>query len=157
MMTSSGKINPKKLNMKNILSLFVLLTLSVSTLNAQTKSEQAVATAVISLHNNVVNPDRKVLDMLVSDALSYGHSAGKVENKEQFVDFLFNGPFKFTAINTTDQTIQVSGKNAVVRHIFIGKATNNGVPTDIRVGNLMIWRKENGQWKLLARQAFRIQ
>ncbi len=143
--------------MKSILSLVALLTFSFSSLNAQTKSEKAVAAAVIALHNNVVNPDRKALDMLVSTDLSYGHSAGKVENKEQFIDFLFNGPFKFTSINTTDETVQVSGKNAIVRHIFFGKATNNGVPTDIRMGNLMIWRKEGGQWKLLARQGFRIQ
>lgn len=142
--------------MKKVLGLFVLLALSINLLNAQTKSEQAVANAVIALHNNVVNPDRNVLDKLVSADLSYGHSAGKVENKEQFIDFLFNGPFKFTSINTADQTVKVSGKNAVVRHIFIGKATNNGVPTDIRLGNLMIWRKEGGQWKLLARQAFKI-
>ena len=128
----------------------------LTTINAQSKSEQAVATAVLTLHNNVVNPDRKVLDIIVSDALSYGHSGGKVENKDEFIDFLFNGPFKFTSINTTDQTIRVSGKNAVVRHIFIGKATNDGVPTDIRLGNLMILRKENGQWKLLARQAFKL-
>lgn len=143
--------------MKNVLGLFVLLALSINVLSAQTKSEQSVASAVISLHNNVINPDRNALDMLVSADLSYGHSAGKVENKEQFIDFLFNGPFKFTSINTADQTVKVSGKNAVVRHIFIGKATNNGVPTDIRVGNLMIWRKEGGHWKLLARQAFRLQ
>jgi len=137
--------------------LFIALIMFVLTnINAQSKSEQAVATAVSSLHNNVVNPDRKVLDILVSDALSYGHSGGKVENKDQFIDFLFNGPFKFTSINTTDQTIQVSGKNAVVRHIFIGKATNDGVPTDIRLGNMMVWCKENGQWKLLARQAFKL-
>lgn len=143
--------------MKNILSLIVVLTFAISSLNAQSKSEKAVAAAVIELHNNVVKPDRKALDGLVSANLSYGHSAGKVENKEQFIDFLFNGPFKFTSINTADQTIQVSGKNAVVRHIFIGKATNNGAPTDIRVGNLMVWRMEGGQWKLLARQAFRLQ
>ncbi len=137
--------------------LFIALIMFVLTnINAQSKSEQAVATAVLTLHNNVVNPDRKVLDLVVSNALSYGHSGGKVENKDQFIDFLFNGPFKFTSINTADQTIQVSGKNAIVRHIFIGKATNDGVPTDIRLGNLMVWRKENGQWKLLARQAFKL-
>lgn len=128
-----------------------------ASINAQSKTEQIIADAVSLLHSNVVNPNRNQLDKLVSSDLSYGHSAGKVENKEQFIDFLFNGPFKFTSINTTDQTIQVSRKNAVVRHIFVGKATNNGVPTDIRIGNLMIWRKEGGQWKLLARQAFRIQ
>ena len=61
--------------------------------SAQSKSEQAVASAVTALHNNVVNPERKALEMLVSNDLSYGHSAGKVENKDQFIDFLFNGPF----------------------------------------------------------------
>ncbi len=137
--------------------LFIALIMFVLTnINAQSKSEQAVATAVLTLHNNVVNPERKMLDIMVSDALSYGHSGGKVENKDQFIDFLFNGPFKFTSISTSDQTIHVSGKNALVRHIFIGKATNNGVPTDIRLGNLLVWRKENGQWKLLARQAFKL-
>lgn len=124
---------------------------------AQSKAEQAVEVAVIALHKNLVSPDRVSLNNLVSDNLSYGHSAGKVENKDQFIDFLFNGPFKFTSINTADQTIQVSGKDAVVRHIFTGKATNNGVPTDVRIGNLMVWRKEGSQWKLLARQAFKLQ
>lgn len=142
--------------MKKIELFFALMMFVVTNIYSQSQSEQAVATAVIALHSNVVNPERKALDMLVSDALSYGHSAGKVENKEQFIDFLFNGPFKFTSINTTDQIIRVSGKNAVVRHIFIGKATNAGVPTDIKIGNLMVWRKEGGNWRLLARQAFRL-
>ena len=142
--------------MKNITYIFVLFMLTAFMASAQPKAEQAVATAVIALHSNVVNPERKALEMLVSNDLSYGHSAGKVENKDQFIDFLFNGPFKFTAINTTDQTIKISGDNAIVRHIFLGKATNAGVPTEIRIGNLMVWRKEGGIWKLLVRQAFKI-
>jgi ketosteroid isomerase-like protein len=142
--------------MKNITYIFVLFMLTAFVANAQSKTEQAVATAILALHSNVVNPDRKALEMLVSNDLSYGHSAGKVENKDQFIDFLFNGPFKFTAINTSDQTIRVSGKDAIVRHVFLGKATNAGVPTEIKVGNLMIWRKEGGSWRLLARQAFKI-
>jgi hypothetical protein len=142
--------------MKKIGLLFVMMMFVVTNIYSQSKAEQAVATAVIALHSNIVNPERKALDMLVSNELSYGHSAGKVENKEQFIDFLFNGPFKFTSITTADQTIKVTGKNAIVRHIFIGKATNAGVPTDVRIGNLTIWRKEGGSWRLLARQAFRL-
>jgi hypothetical protein len=142
--------------MKKIGLFFALMMFVVTNIYSQSQAVQAVESAVIALHSNVVKPDRKALDMLVSNDLSYGHSAGKVENKEQFIDFLFNGPFKFTAINTVDQTIDVSGKNAVVRHIFMGKATNAGVPTEIRIGNLMVWRKEGGSWRLLARQAFRL-
>jgi ketosteroid isomerase-like protein len=142
--------------MKKIGLILALMMFVVTNIYSQSQAEQAVEAAVIALHSNVVNPDQKALDMLVSNDLSYGHSAGKVENKEQFIDFLFNGPFKFTSINTAEQTINVSGKNAIVRHIFMGKATNAGVPTEIRIGNLMIWRKEGGNWRLLARQAFRL-
>jgi ketosteroid isomerase-like protein len=142
--------------MKKIRLILALMMFVVTNIYSQSQAEQAVEAAVIALHSNVVNPDQKALDMLVSNDLSYGHSAGKVENKVQFIDFLFNGPFKFTSINTAEQTINVSGKNAIVRHIFMGKATNAGVPTEIRIGNLMIWRKEGGNWRLLARQAFRL-
>jgi ketosteroid isomerase-like protein len=142
--------------MKKIGLILALMMFAVTNIYSQSQAEQAVEAVVIALHSNVVNPDQKALDMLVSNDLSYGHSAGKVENKVQFIDFLFNGPFKFTSINTAEQTINVSGKNAIVRHIFMGKATNAGVPTEIRIGNLMIWRKEGGNWRLLARQAFRL-
>lgn len=124
--------------------------------NAQSKDETAVAAAVETLHKGIVDPEKSLLERIVSESLSYGHSGGKVQNKAEFIDDLFNGAFNFSSITTTDQIIAVSGKNAIVRHIFIGKATNAGVPTDIRIGNLMVWRKEGGQWKLLARQAFRL-
>ncbi len=77
--------------MKKIGLFFALVMFVVTNIYSQSQAEQAVATAVIALHSNVVNPERKALDMLVSNDLSYGHSAGKVENKEQFIDFLFNG------------------------------------------------------------------
>ena len=70
--------------MKKIGLLFAFMMFVATNIYSQSQSEQAVATAVTALHSNVVNPDRKALDMLVSDALSYGHSAGKVENKEQY-------------------------------------------------------------------------
>lgn len=143
--------------MKRSLILILLMTLSVITMKAQSKHEKAVAAAVEKLNKAIVDPEKSLLESIASDGLSYGHSGGKVQNKAEFVDDLINGAFNFSSVTPVDQTISISGKNAIVRHIFVAKATNAGVPTDIRIGNVMVWRNEGGQWKLLARQAFRLQ
>lgn len=142
--------------MKNSLILIVLIALSVITVKAQSKAELKVAEAVLTLNKGIIDPEQSLLNNIISESLSYGHSGGKVQNKAEFIDDLFNGDFNFSSISPTDQTISVSGKNAIVRQIFVAKATNKGVPTDIRIGNLMVWRKEGGSWKLLARQAFKL-
>lgn len=142
--------------MKKSLILVVILALSVITIKAQSKAELKVAAAVEILNRGIIDPEQSLLEKIISESLSYGHSGGKVQNKAEFIDDLFNGDFNFSSINPTDQTISVSGKNAIVRQIFVAKATNKGVPTDIRIGNLMVWRKEGGNWRLLARQAFKL-
>ena len=124
--------------------------------NAQSKNEKAIAAAVETLQKGIIDPDKGLLESVTSKALYYGHSGGKVQNQAEFIDDLFHGDFDFSSITPTDQVISVSGKNAIVRQIFVAKATNKGVPTDIRIGNLMVWRKEGGSWKMLARQAFRL-
>ena len=136
--------------------LFALMVFSTINLDAQTKDVQAVSLAVEKLSKAIVDPNRAALESIASDALSYGHSAGKVQNKAEFVEDLLNGPFDFLSVEPTNQTISISGKNAIVRHTFVAKATNAGVPTEIRIGSMMVWRKEAGQWKLFARQAFRL-
>jgi hypothetical protein len=52
--------------------------------------------------------------------------------------------------------LNISGKNAVVRHLFITKGSNDGKMTDVRIGVLMVFQKKNGHWKLLARQAYKL-
>jgi hypothetical protein len=143
--------------MNKLLIIIVLIAFSVVTVKAQSKHEKAVAAAVEKLNMAIVDPEKSKLESIASDGLSYGHSGGKVQNKAEFVDDLINGAFNFSSVTPSDQTISISGKNAIVRHVFVAKATNAGVPTDIRIGNVMVWRKEAGQWKLLARQAFRLQ
>ncbi|NQV75103.1 MAG: nuclear transport factor 2 family protein [Bacteroidetes bacterium] len=142
--------------MKRSLIIFAMVAFSVLKVNAQSKAEMAVSAAVETLHKGIIDPEKSLLEGIASDGLSYGHSGGKLQNKAEFIDDLFNGAFNFSSISPADQVITVSGKNAIVRHMFIAKATNAGVPTDIRIGNLMVWRKEGGSWKLLARQAFKL-
>jgi hypothetical protein len=143
--------------MKGFFAVLIILTFSVLSLSAQSKDEKDVAAAVEKLNKAMVDPEKSTLQSIVSEGLSYGHSGGIVQNKDVFIDDLINGAFNFSSISPTNQTISITGTIAIVRNILVAKATDSGVPTDLRIGNAMVWRKESGAWKLLVRQAFMIQ
>ena len=125
--------------------------------DAQTKQETAVANAVEQLRNAIVNADSVMLDQLTMDALSYGQSGGHVDDKKEFVQKLASGKSDFVSINFSEQTITVSGKTAVVRHKLNAFTNDNGKPGEVHLLVLLVWQKNDGKWKLLARQAVKNQ
>jgi hypothetical protein len=58
---------------------------------AQSGDEAAVAQAVEAFRNAMLKADRGQFETLCADQLSYGHSAGRVENKAQFIDAATSG------------------------------------------------------------------
>lgn len=142
--------------MKKILYLFALLVILNITAKAQTADEKAVADAGIQLNQGLINRDIKSLEDLVAPELSYGHSSGAVETKATFLEAVAKGPVKYLAINVTNQTIQVTGDNAVTRHTQDLDLVNNGTPTKLKIGNLLVWHKYNGKWKLIVKQGFKL-
>lgn len=121
---------------------------------AQPAEEQAVAQAVAALTRAMLNPERAALEALSHDAVSYGHSAGRIENRAQFIANLVERGNPFGEINITNQTIQVMGEDAIVRHTLTGHTTGGGRITPVNIGILQVWKKQGGAWKLFARQAF---
>jgi hypothetical protein len=59
-------------------------------------------------------------------------------------------------ITLADQSNQIVGNNAIVRHILTGETASEGKTNAIKIGILMVWQKQDERWKLLARQAYRI-
>jgi ketosteroid isomerase-like protein len=123
---------------------------------AQTGEEKQVAEAVETFKNALTTADKNLLESITAEELSYGHSSGKVEDKAAFINGVLNDPIKFNLIDLQEQSIRIAGNTAIVRHIFNSKITNNGTPGEIKIRNLLIWQKQKGKWKLLARQAFRM-
>ena len=123
---------------------------------AETTDQAAVADAVAALTKAMLAADKAKLESLVSDQLSYGHSAGKVENKKEFVEVIATKKTVYKSIELSNQTVAVAGNNAIVRHVFTAETEANGKPGSAKVGALQVWQKQDGAWKLLARQAFRL-
>lgn len=122
---------------------------------AQGDETAAIARQVEALTQAMLAADRAKLEALSADALSYGHSAGRIETKAQFVAAIAEGRSSFRSITLSDQTVAVTGQNAIVRHIFsseLGGAT----PSSVRIGVLQVWTKQGADWKLYARQAYRL-
>lgn len=111
-----------------------------------------MATAVERLRKAMLDGDKAALESLTAAELSYGHSSGVIEDKDAFVDALVTGKSDFTEINLTNQTITVAGNVAIVRHEMHGKANNNPV----NIGILLVWQGKGDNWKLVARQAFKL-
>ena len=121
------------------------------------EQEKAVAAAVEDFKTGIINADRELLESITSDKLVYGHSGGNVQNKAEFIEEIVSlQPNDYLTIDLSEQTITVSGNTAVVRHIYSSDYTSNGVEGSLRIGNVLIWQKQEGKWKLLARQAYRL-
>ena len=112
-----------------------------------------VEAAVELLKSVMITPDKKVLDDLILDELSYGHSSGKVEDKTSFIGNLVNGNSDFLTIHLSDQQVILSGKSAIVRHTLEAATNDKGQPGNVRLHIMTVWNKQKGKWKLFARQA----
>lgn len=143
--------------MKKYCILLVFLFTVSSFSYGQTAAEKEVAMAVENLIKGFVDADKDLLDKMTAEELIYGHSSGKVQNKTEFIDEVISGkPLDYVKFDLEGQTIKVTGKTAVVRHILNAETISNGAPGKLRIGNVLIWQNQKGKWKLLARQAYKL-
>lgn len=142
--------------MNKLIVSLLFCCLCMPSLFAQSADEKAVAERGEALRKALITPDKKILEDLTADALSYGHSTGLIEDKAAFVDALVKGRVVLTAITLSDQTIKIVNDIAIVRHRFMADLNNNNTPTKVDIIVLQVWQKQKGEWKLLARQAAKI-
>jgi uncharacterized protein DUF4440 len=122
--------------------------------STQTGKETAVAAAVEALRKAMVAGDKPALEKLAMNELTYGHSSGRLENKAEFIATLTSGTAGFSAIELSDQTVNVVDGIALVRHVFNGTRRKEG--DKMKLAILTVWLQQQDQWKLLARQAARL-
>jgi ketosteroid isomerase-like protein len=142
--------------MKKLSILSLLYLILISSTSAQSTDEKEVAAAVESLRKAMVDADKSVLQSLTAEELSYGHSSGTMEDKAAFVEVIASGKNDYKSLELSGQTVKLAGNTAIVRHKFVAEMVNNGTPSTINIGVLQIWQKQKGQWRLLARQAFKL-
>lgn len=131
------------------------LLLGAST-GAEAGDEESVAQSVETLRKGLLEADRSKLEQVASNQISYGHSDGRVETKEQFIHGVMTRKQTVKSLEFPELKVAVVGNAAVARHIYLSQSELDGKATTTRIGALQVWQKQDGGWKLLARQGFRL-
>jgi hypothetical protein len=145
--------------MKYLFSILAVILFQFSGLaqnSSKSKEESAVAARVETLRQAMIDADGTRLKELTSAGLSYGHSSGVVQNQAVFIQKIVNGESDFVTIEFQNQTIEIVGDAAIVRHNLAAHTKDGGIDKDIKIGIMLVWEKQKNKWLLIARQAFKL-
>ena len=138
---------------KFVLSVAASLLLASSAF-ASPADESAVNDAMQRLSAAMIVADAQQMKDLTASTLSYGHSDGHVQNQTEFVTTIASGQTKYRRIDLTQTATTVTGDAAVMRDHFSGTVDSDGKVTEVNFNVLLVWQKQHGAWKLLARQGY---
>ncbi len=141
---------------RQIKSSIIMTTPTSSSTNSVAVKE--VNDVVEQLRKAMINADGAVLDQLASDELSYGHSNGHIQSKQEFISSFTSGESVFLNIELSGQTVRVINDTAIVRHLLSAATNDRGKgPASVKISIVLVWIK-NGEkgWQLVARQAVKV-
>jgi hypothetical protein len=134
--------------MKTVLSLlFFLITL---TAGAQT---EFLKQAVVKLDVALVKKDTVVLNQVLHNELTYGHSNGWIETKRDVISDLVAGKLVYKKIKTKEQQWKTGKDWATLRTKTEIEYVMDGKEGSLELHVLQVWLKTNKGWQLLARQS----
>ena len=147
-------MNAEKMQQR-IIEIFFLLFIAGNSF-AQT-NEQKILNRVKQLNDAIfLNKDSIALERLLADKLSYGHSGGKIENREEMIRNAVNSSTTYTNFVMDSATVFFEGNTAIVRHVLKAITNDKGKEGQLHLGVLQVWIKQNRQWKLTARQSVKL-
>jgi ketosteroid isomerase-like protein len=123
---------------------------------ATAADESAVTENIEILRKALLEADKARLEHVAASQISYGHSDGRVETKEQFINGVMTRKQVVKSLAFPELKVAVVGDAAIARHIYLSDSELDGKQTTTRIGALQVWQKQNGGWRLLARQGFRL-
>lgn len=139
--------------------IFATIFLVAITVFGQKKNNtQSVTDAAEKLRLAMISGEKAELESLIVPELTYGHSGGHIDDAKEFVEKLVSKKSDFLTIDITKQNIQIIGNTAIVRHHFYATTADLGKePGDVTLDILQVWTKVKKDWKLLARQAVKVE
>lgn len=125
---------------------------------ARTQSPEAIAVAMATeaLRVAMFANDKAALESLCDNALTYGHSSGRIENKAEFIAAAAGGKSTWKSLEFQNTEQYAEGGIGYSRCTLVGQTLSEGKTTDVKIGVLMVWVNRGDRWRLLARQAFRV-
>jgi ketosteroid isomerase-like protein len=111
---------------------------------------RAVLAAEDRRYAAMVDADLAVLDALCADELSYAHSSGARDTKEEYLEKVRSGYYVYRRIDHPVERATVVGDTAIVVGRMTADLDVDGAPRTIDNLALAVWTRAAGPWQLLA-------
>ncbi|UAY51580.1 nuclear transport factor 2 family protein [Ferruginibacter albus] len=139
--------------MKKILACILLLSVTIA--NAQTKDEKTLIDKTYLLSNTVFGTkDSLTLESLFAATATYGHSHGKLQTRKEAIDGIAHNQSVYTDTSIASIKVLIEGNTAIVRYLYKAKENKkDGTIVSLNFTMMLVWIKEDNNWKLFGRQA----
>ena len=120
--------------------------------HAQTDEEKLINT-VKEFHQALVNKNTGSINQQTDKVLSYGHSNGWVQTKNDLIKDFETGYISYQGFKEDSITVAINGNMANVRFKANITATMKETTNTYNLKVLEVWVKKSKRWVLFARQA----
>ncbi|HET6766101.1 MAG TPA: nuclear transport factor 2 family protein [Chitinophagaceae bacterium] len=111
-------------------------------------------TAMQQLDKALLQKDEKALQTVLHKEVSYGHSNGWIQNKNDILNDFTSGKLIYNKIeNNSSAIVAISKKYATVKTNTNAEGAVNGVAFNLRLHIMQFWIKTKKGWQLIARQS----
>jgi hypothetical protein len=143
--------------LKTLLTILTLLFVvnAFAQQKENTDSVKLVKT-IQEFHLALVKKNTISINQQTDKALSYGHSNGWVETKNELLKDLETNVISYGSIIEDSINITMNGNLANVRFVGDFNATMKSTTATYRLKVLEVWIKKGNRWVLFARQAVKI-
>ena len=111
---------------------------------------RAVLAAEDRRYRAMTDADLATLDALCAEELSYAHSSGARDTKDEYLGKLRSGYYVYRRIDHPVERVAVVGDTAVVVGRMTADLDVDGTPKTIDNLALAVWTRATGHWQLLA-------
>lgn len=112
--------------------------------------EAAVRAAEDRRYQALLDSDWDTLDELFADELSYAHSSGVRDTKDEYFAKLRNQYYVYKRVDHPVERVAVVGHTALVIGRMTADLLVDGTAKTIDNLALAVWSKASGEWRLLA-------
>lgn len=140
------------------LTITILFAFFSTVVLAQYKPIKQVSDKALELHKAIfIDKDSMALENLLSYEVNYGHSGGKIENRKEVIENASHNKSTYTDIKTEINQVVANDNTAVVRCLLTGTETKeDGKVIPLKLSILQTWTKVKKNWKLMGRQAVKV-
>lgn len=105
------------------------------------------------LRNALLDRDSMALVTLLADDVTYGHSNGMVQKKAELIRDVMTGRQDYSKIEVRKMNIRIFENTAIVNLESDVSLVMDGKSMDLDMDILLVWVRQQGEWKLVARQS----